>query len=151
MRTPQAKLVWGRCPISVTSIPDVSNKCQTSLHHRHHRTPVCASEFVEHLFDISGYTLYTFIYLHIPSYILIYFKISNIRKMRPDIRHKNGHKTKSRASPMARIWHAPSYHIAKGFSIPKGIQFKLNSPVFESFGGVIKLQNPINRGLVYFP
>ena len=51
--------------------------------------------------SISGYTLYTSIYfhtpsytlnnLHIPSYTPIYFKISNIRKMRPDIRPKNGH------------------------------------------------------------
>ena len=55
--------------------------------------------------------LYTFIYLHIPSftskhlkylyipsYTSIYIKISNIRKMRPDIKHKNGHKARPRAS-----------------------------------------------------
>ena len=77
--------------------------------------------------------LYTFIYLHIPSdtpeylyiplYTPIYIKISNIQKIRSDIRPQNGHKSDPRASPMARIWHAPSYHTPKGFSMPKGTQF----------------------------
>ena len=59
--------------------------------------------------------------------------------------HKNGYNSGPRASPMARIWHAPSYHIPRGFSVPKGIQFQLNSAVVEGFGGVIKVHNPINR------
>ena len=72
---------------------------------------------------------YTFIYLYIPSntpeylyiplYTPIYIKISNIRKMRFDIRPQNGHKSGPRASPMARIWHAPLYHTPKGFFIPE--------------------------------
>ena len=57
----------------------------------------------------------------------------------------NGHKSGPRASPMARIWHAPSYHIPKGFSMPRGTQFYLNSAAFECFGGGIKVHNPINR------
>ena len=73
--------------------------------------------------------LYTFIYLHvplytpeylyIPSYTPIYIKISNIRKMRSDIRPKNCHKWGPKGSPMDRIWHAPSYHTPKGFFKPK--------------------------------
>ena len=61
---------------------------------------------------------YTFIYLYIPSntpeylyiplYTPIYIKKSNIRKMRSDIRPRNGLKWGPRGSPMARIWHAPS-------------------------------------------
>ena len=49
--------------------------------------------------------LYTFIYLHIPpnTFSLIYFKISNARKMRADIRHENCHNSSPRASPKARI------------------------------------------------
>ena len=35
----------------------------------------------------------------------------------------NNHKSRPRASPMARIWHAPSYHTLKGFFMPKGGQF----------------------------
>ena len=41
----------------------------------------------------------TFIYLHIPSY----FNISNIRKMRINLRLNNGHNSSTRASPRARI------------------------------------------------
>ena len=77
--------------------------------------------------------LYTFIYLHrplytpeylcIPSYTPIYIKISNIRKMRSDIRPKKCHKWTPRGSPMARTWHAPYYHTPKGFFKPKGPQF----------------------------
>ena len=83
--------------------------------------------------DIHYIPPYTSIYLHTPSYTLnnvhipsytsIYFKITNIQKMKSDIRPKNGLKTDPRASPMVRIWHAPSYHIPKGFSMPKGPQF----------------------------
>ena len=68
---------------------------------------------------------YTFIYLYIlyiPLYALIYIKISNIRKIRSDLRLQNGHKSGPRASPMARIWHAPSYHTLKDFSCPKGVK-----------------------------
>ena len=36
---------------------------------------------------------------------------------------------------MARIWHAPSYHIVKGFFTPKGPQFKLNKRFFKVFWG----------------
>ena len=92
----------------------------------------------EVFFNISGYTSYTSIYFHIPSYTLniihilsytliypIYFKIPNIRKMRLDIRPQNAHKTSPRASPMARIWHAPSYYIPRRFCMPKAIQFDL--------------------------
>ena len=77
--------------------------------------------------------LYTFIYLHvplytpeylyIPSYTPIYIKISNIRKMRPDIRLKNGLKWHPRGSPMARIWQARYYHTVQGFFTPKEPQF----------------------------
>ena len=73
-------------------------------------------------FHIPSYTFlclkycpYTFIYLHIPSYL----KISNIGKMKPDIRHKHDQNSIPRASPTARIWHAPSYHIPRGFAMPK--------------------------------
>ena len=77
--------------------------------------------------------LYTFIYLHvplytpeylyIPSYTPIYIKISNIRKMRSDIRPKNSLKWGPKGSPMARIWHARYYHTVKGFFTPKGPLF----------------------------
>ena len=56
----------------------------------------------------------------IPSYALIYMKILNIRTMRANIRPKNGHNSGPRVPPMARIWHAPSYHIPRGFAMPKG-------------------------------
>ena len=56
---------------------------------------------------------YTFIYLYIPSnapeylyiplYTPIYIKISNIRKMRSDIRPSNGQNSGRRASPRVRI------------------------------------------------
>ena len=55
--------------------------------------------------------------------IVFAFFFCNITKMRPDIRPKNDHKTRPRASPMARIWHAPCYHIPRRFSLPKGTQF----------------------------
>ena len=110
-----------------------------------------------HTFIYLYIPLCTFIYLYIPPstpgylyirlYTPIYIKISNIRKMRSDIRSKNGHKTNPRASPMARIWHAPSYHTPKGFFMPKGrtpILIKLM--VLSTFGGVIKVHNSINRG-----
>ena len=66
-----------------------------------------------------------FIYAYIPSYIPIYIKISNIRKMGSDIRPKNGHKWDPRGSPMASIWHTPSYRTPKGFFMPKGPQLQL--------------------------
>ena len=62
-------------------------------------------------------------YLYIPLYTPIYIKISNIRKMRSDIRPKNSHKWSPRGSPMARIWHAPYYHTPKGFLSPKDPNF----------------------------
>ena len=99
--------------------------------------------------------LYTFIYLHIPSYTPeylymplytpIYIKISNIRKMRSDIRPTNCLKCGPRGSPMARIWHARYYHTVKGF-FTKRTPILIKLKVFEGFGGVIKLTNPINRG-----
>ena len=65
------------------------------------------------IFNIPYTLSYTFIclymssnalkYLYIPSYTLIYFKISNIRKMRINIRHTNGHNSGPRASPRVRI------------------------------------------------
>ena len=61
--------------------------------------------------------LYTPEYLYIPSYTPIYIKISNIRKMRFDIRPKNGLKLDP------RFWHARYYHTVKGFFTPKGPQF----------------------------
>ena len=45
----------------------------------------------------------TFIYLHIPSHIPIYFKISNIRKMRINLRPTNGHNSSLRAVLKVRI------------------------------------------------
>ena len=84
------------------------------------------------LSDIFYIPLYTFIYLDIPSntpkylcipsYTLIYFKISNIGKMRLDVRPKNDHNSGLRASPSARIWHAPFYHIPRGFAMPEAAQ-----------------------------
>ena len=62
-------------------------------------------------------------YLYIPLYTPIYIKISNIRKMRSDIRPQNGHNSGPRASPMARIWHAPSYHTPNGFFMSKRPRF----------------------------
>ena len=62
-----------------------------------------------------------------------------------DMGHKNGHNSVPRASPTARIWHAPSYHISKGFSKLKGTQFQLKYMVLKGFGEVIKAQNPISR------
>ena len=48
---------------------------------------------------------YTSIYLCIPPYTPTYIKILNIRKMRSDIRRKNGHKWTPRGSPWVRMWH----------------------------------------------
>ena len=86
------------------------------------------------IYSVYLYTLsYTFIWLYIPpntskyryipSYTIIYFKISNITKMRPNMRPKNSHHSSPRASPKTRIWHAPSYYIPRGFAMPKGAQF----------------------------
>ena len=36
---------------------------------------------------------------------------------------KNDHNSGPWASPRARIWHAPSYHIPRRLSLPKGTQF----------------------------
>ena len=86
--------------------------------------------YIPYTFIYFHIALYTFIYLQIPPntfiylYILpIYIKISNIRKMRSDIRPQNGHNSGPRGSPMARIWHVPYYHTPKGFFKPKGPQF----------------------------
>ena len=50
---------------------------------------------------------YTFIYLQIALYSVIYshtyIKILNIRKMRGNIKHKNGHNWGVRASPRVQI------------------------------------------------
>ena len=54
---------------------------------------------------------------------LTYIKLFNIGSSRTDIKHKNGHKWGPRGSPMAIFWHAPDYHIPKGFFKPKGPQF----------------------------
>ena len=86
---------------------------------------------------------------YLPGFVdLICFKIFSIRNLRADIKHKHGHNSGPRGSPMARIWHAPSYHTPEGFSKPKGPQFSLK--VLNTFGGVIKMHNPINRAPVYF-
>ena len=69
---------------------------------------------------------YTPEYLYIPSYTSTYINILHIQKMTANIRPQNGHKSSPRGFPMARIWHAPSYHIVKGFFTPKGPQFELN-------------------------
>ena len=74
---------------------------------------------------------YTFIYFHIPSYtskypqILLYtfiyphiLQISNKRKMRANVKHKNGHNSEPRASP--RLRHKASYHVSRGFGTPNG-------------------------------
>ena len=82
--------------------------------------------------------LYTFIYLHIPPYTFIYLqialynlytfiyttyiKILNIRKMRANIKHKNGHNLGPMGSPKARIWRVHYYHIVKCFFKAKGPQ-----------------------------
>ena len=55
--------------------------------------------------------------------------------MRVNMRPKNGHKSGPRAFPMAGIWHAPSYHIPKGFSMPKGTQSQLNRKCLRFYGG----------------
>ena len=63
------------------------------------------------LSDISYIPSYTFIYLSIPLNTFIYPKmlpytfiyISNTRKMRINIRTKNGHNSGSSASPKVRI------------------------------------------------
>ena len=88
------------------------------------------------IYSIYLYILpYTFIHLYVPFYTSntpeyfyipfspIYIQISNIRNMRSDIRPQNGHNSGPRGSPMARSWHAPSYHTPKGFSMPKGPPF----------------------------
>ena len=60
----------------------------------------------------------------IPGFIdVIYFKLFNIGNVGADIKHKNCYKWGPKGSPMARIWHAPSYHIHKGFAMSKGAQF----------------------------
>ena len=60
--------------------------------------------------------------LYIPLYTPIYFKISNIRKMRPDIIPQNGHNSGPRASPRVRICPKLSQHIPRGSAMPKGGQ-----------------------------
>ena len=57
-----------------------------------------------------------------PGICLICIKIFNIRNLRVDIKHKNGHKSSPMGSLMTRIWHAPSYYTPKGFFMPKGGQ-----------------------------
>ena len=47
--------------------------------------------------------MYTAKYSHISSYTPIYFKISNIRNMRANMKHKNGHNSSPRAFPKVRI------------------------------------------------
>ena len=73
---------------------------------------------------IPSYTLdnpsYTLDNLHIPSHTFIYLKITDIRKMRTNMRYNNGHNSGSKACPTARIWHTPSYHIPRGSGMPQG-------------------------------
>ena len=101
----------------------------------------------------SGYIyIYMLIYLHIPPYTSIYFHIppnsfiylhipSHTSKywiigiMRANKRPQNCHNSGPRAFPMARIWHAPSYHTHKGFSMPKGGQNQLIWAVLNIFRG----------------
>ena len=72
---------------------------------------------------------YILIYLHIPPYTPTYNKTT------VNIRPTNGHNSGPRVSPMARIWHAPYYHIVKGFFTPKGPQFELNQMFLKVLGG----------------
>ena len=75
---------------------------------------------------------YNLIYLHMLQHTTIYLQIAlytfinphihqNIEswKMRANIKHKNGHNSAPRASPMGRIWHVPSYRIPGVFPYPK--------------------------------
>jgi hypothetical protein len=86
--------------------------------------------------------LYTFIHLHRLQSIIFFTKI------RPDVRPNQCHNSDPRASPRAGIWHPPSYHIPKGFSISKEPHFKVKSNVLNGFWGFIKVQNSNNRGSV---
>ena len=108
--------------------------------------------------DIPPYTSiylhippYTFIYLQIALYTFIhstYIKILNIGKMTANIRPKNGHNSGPRVSPMARIWHAPSYHTQRFFHAQRTpILVKLK--VLNTFLGVIKVHNPNNSVHIY--
>ena len=100
--------------------------------------------------------LYIFIYLHIPShtskypkylyiplYNRIYLKISNIRKMRANIRHTNGNNSGPRAFPESEFdtrlpTMSPLCHTQRGPILVKFCSFK-------KFWGVIQVHNPINR------
>ena len=71
--------------------------------------------------------LYTSVYLHIPPnafnifpYTIIYIRIFDIRKMRTDRKHKNGHNSDPSAPPTPQIWLKPSYHAPRGSCAPKG-------------------------------
>ena len=71
---------------------------------------VCLCSYTPFCINIPPYTFiylhvpsYTFKCFHIPSYTSIYFKISNIRTLRADMKHKNGHNSGPRAFPRVRI------------------------------------------------
>ena len=88
----------------------------------------------------------TFLYLYIPSYTpkcchihsytRIYLKIFNIRKMKANIKHKNGHNSTPRESPRIRTWPKASYHVSRGSNTPKEIPKSSKSPVLKDFGRV---------------
>ena len=59
--------------------------------------------------------------------------------MRANMRSKNGHKSGPRASPMARIWHAPSYHIPKGFFHAQRGSILIKYSSFTGFSGGLKV------------
>ena len=93
-------------------------------------------------------------YLHIPpnsffipSYTPTYIKKLNIGKMPANIRPKNGHNSGPRASPRARIWHAPSIS-PEVLPWPKGHNLS-KLTVLKGFWRVIKAHNPINRVAYY--
>ena len=61
---------------------------------------------------------------HIFDLFHIYLIFFNIGNLGADIKTKNCHTWRPRGSHMARIWHAPYYHIPKSFLSPK--VFNLN-------------------------
>ena len=94
-------------------------------------------------------TLIYFIYLHIPSYTLIYLQIltniftylhilQNLQYSGNEGWHEtqknNCHNSSPRASPRMRIWHKASHYVSKGPCTLKGAQHIIKIPVLKSFG-----------------
>ena len=103
---------------------------------------------------VGSYTLYTFIYLHVPSYTPeylyihsytpIYIKISNIRKMRSDIRPKNCLKW-GKGVPHGQNLACTLLPYCQSFFYTQRTPIWIRLRVFEGFGGVIQMHNPVNR------